>query len=162
MALEVQAIGLEWEEGCNIIVGQSHFIKTVEDVAEIMNSSVPGVEYGLAFCESSGPCLIRTEGNDEKLVGQAAECARRVGAGHSFYLILRKAFPINVLNQIKACQEVARIFCATANPLQVLVVETELGRGIVGVVDGYPPKGVEGPKDKEERKRMLRTFGYKF
>jgi len=162
MALEVQAMGLEWEEGCNIIVGQSHFIKTVEDVAEIMNSSVPGVEYGLAFCESSGPCLIRTEGNDEKLVGQAAECARRVGAGHSFYLILRKAFPINVLNQIKACQEVARIFCATANPLQVLVVETELGRGIVGVVDGYPPKGVEGPKDKEERKRMLRTFGYKF
>ena len=162
MALEVQAVGLEWEEGCNIIVGQSHFIKTAEDLAEIMNSSVPGVEYGLAFCEASGPCLIRTEGNDEKLVGQAAECARRVGAGHSFYLILRKAFPINVLNQIKACQEVARIFCATANPLQVLVVESDQGRGIAGVVDGYPPKGVEGSKDKEERKRMLRTFGYKF
>jgi adenosine/AMP kinase len=162
MALEVQAVGLEWEEGCNIIVGQSHFIKTAEDLAEIINSSVPGVEYGLAFCEASGPCLIRTEGNDEKLVGQAIECARRVGAGHSFYLILRKAFPINVLNQIKACQEVARIFCATANPLQILVVETEQGRGIAGVVDGYPPKGVEGPKDKEERKRMLRTFGYKF
>jgi adenosine/AMP kinase len=162
MALEIQAVALEWEEGCNIIVGQSHFIKTVEDVAEIMNSSVPGVEYGLAFCESSGPCLIRTEGNDEKLVGQAADCARRVGAGHSFYLILRKAFPINVLNQIKACQEVARIFCATANPLQVLIVETDQGRGIVGVVDGYPPKGVEGLKDKEERRQMLRTFGYKF
>jgi adenosine/AMP kinase len=162
MALEVRAIGLEWEEGCNIIVGQSHFIKTVEDVAEILNSSVPGVEYGLAFCEASGPCLIRTEGNDEKLVEQAAECAGRVGAGHSFYLILRKAFPINVLNQIKACQEVARIFCATANPLQVLVVETDQGRGIVGVVDGYLPKGVEGPKDKEERRQMLRKFGYKF
>jgi adenosine/AMP kinase len=162
MALEVQAVKLDWEEGCNIIVGQSHFIKTAEDLAEIMNSSVPGVEYGLAFCEASGPCLIRTEGNDEKLVGQAIECARRVGAGHSFYLILRKAFPINVLNQIKACQEVARIFCATANPLQVLVVESDQGRGIAGVVDGYPPKGVEGPKDKEERKRMLRTFGYKF
>lgn len=162
MALEVQAVGLEWEEGCNIIVGQSHFIKTVEDVAEILNSSVPGIEYGLAFCESSGPCLIRTEGNDEKLVEQAAECARRVGAGHSFYLILRKAFPINVLNQIKACQEVARIFCATANSLQVLVVQTDQGRGIVGVVDGYSPKGVEGPKDKEERKQMLRKFGYKF
>ena len=162
MALEVQAIGLEWEEGCNIIVGQSHFIKTVEDIAEIMNSSVSGAEYGLAFCEASGPCLIRTEGNDEKLVGQAAECARRVGAGHSFYLILRKAFPINVLNQIKACQEVARIFCATANPLQILVVETGQGRGIAGVVDGYPPKGVEGPKDKEERRQMLRKFGYKF
>jgi adenosine/AMP kinase len=162
MALEVRAIGLEWEEGCNIIVGQSHFIKTVEDVAEILNSSVPGVEYGLAFCEASGPCLIRTEGNDEKLVEQAAECAGRVGAGHSFYLILRKAFPINVLNQIKACEEVARIFCATANPLQVLVVETDQGRGIVGVVDGYLPKGVESPKDKEERRQMLRKFGYKF
>ena len=162
MALEVQAIELRWEEGCNIIVGQSHFIKTVEDVAEIMNSSVPGAEYGLAFCEASGPCLIRTEGNDEKLVGQAAECARRVASGHSFYLILRKAFPINVLNQIKACQEVARIFCATANPLQILVVETGQGRGIVGVVDGCSPKGVEGPKDKEDRKQMLRKFGYKF
>ena len=162
MALEVEAISLEWEEGCNIIVGQSHFIKTVEDVAEIMNCSVPGVEYGLAFCEASGPCLIRTEGNDEKLVGQAAECARRVGAGHSFYLVLRKAFPINVLNQIKACQEVARIFCATANPLQVLVVESEQGRGIVGVVDGFPPKGVEGSQDKEERRQSLRKFGYKF
>jgi adenosine/AMP kinase len=162
MALEVQAVGLEWEEGCNIIVGQSHFIKTVEDVAEILNSSVPGVEYGLAFCEASGPCLIRTEGNDEKLVEQAAECARRVASGHSFYLILRKAFPINVLNQIKACQEVARIFCATSNPLQILVVETDQGRGIVGVVDGFVPKGVEGPKDREERKQMLRKFGYKF
>lgn len=162
MALEVQAIGLQWEEGCNIIVGQTHFIKTVEDVAEIMNSSVPGAEYGLAFCEASGPCLIRTEGNDQKLVEQAAECARRVGAGHSFYLILRKAFPINVLNQIKACQEVARIFCATANPLQVLVVETEQGSGIVGVVDGYSPKGVESPKDKEDRRQILRKFGYKF
>jgi adenosine/AMP kinase len=162
MALEVQAVGLEWEEGCNIIVGQSHFIKTVEDVAEILSSSVPGVEYGLAFCEASGPCLIRTEGNDEKLVEQAAECARRVASGHSFYLILRNAFPINVLNQIKACQEVARIFCATSNPLQILVVETDQGRGIVGVVDGFVPKGVERPKDREERRQMLRKFGYKF
>lgn len=162
MALEVQGVSLKWEDGCNIIVGQSHFIKTVEDVAEIMNSSVPGVEYGLAFCEASGPCLIRTEGNDEKLIGEASECARRVGAGHSFYLIMRKAFPINVLNQIKSCQEVARIFCATANPLQVLVVETDQGRGIVGVVDGFVPKGVEGLQDKKERKEMLRTFGYKF
>ena len=162
MAIEVQAVSLKWEDGCNIIVGQSHFIKTVEDVAEIMSSSVPGVEYGLAFCEASGPCLIRTEGNDEKLVEQATECARQVGAGHSFYLILRKAFPINVLNQIKACQEVARIFCATDNPLQVLVVETDQGRGIVGVVDGFVPKGVEGSQDKQARKEMLRAFGYKF
>jgi adenosine/AMP kinase len=162
MALEVQGVSLQWEDGCNIIVGQSHFIKTVEDVAEIMNSSVPGVEYGLAFCEASGPCLIRTEGNDEKLVGEASECARRVGAGHSFFLVMRKAFPINVLNQIKSCQEVARIFCATSNPLQVLVVETDQGRGIVGVVDGFAPKGVEGSQDKKARKEMLRTFGYKF
>jgi adenosine/AMP kinase len=162
MAMEVQSVDLKWEDGCNIIVGQSHFIKTVEDIAEILNSAVPGVEYGLAFCEASGPCLIRTEGNDEKLVGQATECARRVDAGHSFYLILRKAFPINVLNQIKACQEVARIFCATANPLQVLVVETDQGKGIVGVVDGFSPKGIEGPADKKARKEMLRTFGYKF
>ena len=162
MALEVQSVALQWEEGCNIIVGQSHFIKTVEDVAEILNSSVPGVEYGLAFCEASGPCLIRTEGNDEKLTSQAAECARLVGAGHSFFLILRKAFPINVLNQIKACQEVARIYCATANPLQVLVVQTEQGRGIVGVVDGFSPKGVEDAEEKQARKQMLRAFGYKF
>ncbi|MBN1837054.1 MAG: adenosine-specific kinase [Spirochaetales bacterium] len=160
--MDVQAVPLSWEEGCNIIVGQSHFIKTAEDLAEIMSSSVPGAEYGLAFCEASGPCLIRTEGNDESLVSQAAECARAVGAGHSFYLILRKAFPINVLNPIKACQEVARIFCATANPLEVLVVQTGQGRGIVGVVDGSSPKGIEGPEDKTERRQMLRRFGYKF
>jgi adenosine/AMP kinase len=162
MAFEVQAVELKWEQGCNIVVGQSHFIKTVEDIAEIMNSSVPGIEYGLAFCEASDLCLIRTEGNDGTLVEQATECARRVGAGHSFYLVLRNAFPINVLNQIKACQEVARVFCATANPLQVLVVETEQGRGIVGVVDGFSPKGVEGPKEKKARKELLRRFGYKF
>lgn len=159
--MDVQAVTLSWEEGCNIIVGQSHFIKTAEDLAEIMSGSVPGAEYGLAFCEASGPCLIRTEGNDETLVSQAAECARAVGAGHSFYLILRKAFPINVLNQIKACQEVARIFCATANPLQVLVVETGQGRGIVGVVDGFAPRGIEGPEDRKERRELLRRFGYK-
>ena len=159
--MDVQAVSLSWEEGCNIIVGQSHFIKTAEDLAEIMSGSVPGAEYGLAFCEASGPCLIRTEGNDETLVSQAAECARAVGAGHSFYLILRKAFPINVLNQIKACQEVARIFCATANPLQVLVVETGQGRGIVGVVDGFAPRGIEGPEDRKERRELLRRFGYK-
>jgi adenosine/AMP kinase len=161
MAFEVQAVDLAWEEGANIIVGQSHFIKTAEDLAEILNCSVPGVEYGLAFCEASGPCLIRTEGNDEKLVAQAAECARRVGAGHSFYVILKKAFPINVLNQIKACPEVARVFCATSNPLQVLVVETAQGRGIAGVVDGSSPKGLEGPADKKARRELLRKFGYK-
>jgi adenosine/AMP kinase len=161
MAYEVQSVGLSWEEGANIIVGQSHFIKTAEDLAEIVGGAVPGAEFGLAFCEASGPCLIRTEGNDEKLVAQAVECARQVASGHSFFLVLRKAFPINVLNQIKACQEVARIFCATSNPLQVLVVQTEQGRGSVGVVDGFPPKGLEGARDKKERRELLRKFGYK-
>ena len=161
MAYEVEAVDLSWEEGANIVVGQSHFIKTAEDLAEIVAGAVPGAEFGLAFCEASGPCLIRTEGNDEKLVAQAAECARKVASGHSFFLVLRKAFPINVLNQIKACQEVTRVYCATSNPLQVLVVQTPQGRGIVGVVDGFPPKGLEGTKDKKERREMLRKFGYK-
>ncbi len=160
--MDVQAVDLHWEEGANIIVGQSHFIKTAEDIAEILNGAVPGIEYGLAFCESSGPCLIRTEGNDPKLIGEAVECARAVGAGHSFFLILRKAYPINVLNPIKACPEVARVFCATANPLQVLVVQTPQGRGIVGVVDGFSPKGVESDRDRQERRALLRRFGYKF
>ena len=161
MDVKVSAVPLSFAEGANIVVGQTHFIKTVEDIAEIMNTSVPGVKYGVAFSEASGPCLIRTEGNDERLSAQAVECARRVGAGHSFYLILRKAFPINVLNQIKSCPEVARVFCATSNPLQVLVVETAQGRGIVGVVDGFSPKGVEGPADRKERRELLRKFGYK-
>jgi adenosine/AMP kinase len=160
--MEITAVPLRWEENCNIIVGQSHFIKTVEDLAEILIGAVPGIEYGLAFCEASGPCLIRTEGSDEKLIAQAADCARRVGAGHSFYVILRNVFPINVLNQIKACPEVARVFCATANPLEVLVAETGQGRGILGVVDGASPAGLEADADRQERKQMLRRFGYKF
>jgi len=160
--LQVGAVALHWEEGCNIIVGQSHFIKTVEDIAEILNGSVPGIEYGLAFCEASEPCLIRNQGNDWKLIDEAVECARAVGAGHSFFLIMRKAFPINVLSQIKSCQEVANIFCATANPLQILVAQSEQGRGIVGVIDGFSPRGVETEADKKERREMLRRFGYKF
>ena len=160
--MELRVVDLKWSEGCNIIVGQSHFIKTVEDLAEIMVSSVPGIAYGLAFCEASGPCLIRTEGNDPDLTEDASACARSVGAGHTFFLVIKEAFPINVLNQIKSCQEVARVFCATANPLQVLVAETKQGRGVVGVVDGFSPKGTETEKDKEERKAMLRKFSYKF
>ena len=162
MDITITAVQLSWAEGCNIIVGQSHFIKTVEDISEIMITSVPGAEFGLAFCEASGPCLIRTEGNNEALVRDAAECARKVGAGHSFFLVLKNAYPINVLNQIKNCQEVARIFAATANPLQVLTAETAQGRGIVGVVDGSSPAGVESQADKTDRKLMLRKFGYKF
>jgi len=161
MDVNVSAVPLSWTEGANIIVGQSHFIKTAEDIAEIIASSVPGARYGLAFCEASGPCLIRTEGNDENLIADAVRAARDVAAGHSFFLVLSNAYPINVLTQIKACQEVCRIFCATANPLQVLVGSTDQGKGILGVIDGFAPKGVEGEKDKTERRSMLRKFGYK-
>jgi uncharacterized protein len=162
MDLKIEAIDLSWEEEANIVVGQSHFIKTVEDIPEILVSSVPGIEYGLAFCEASGPALIRTEGNDQKLIDQAVACAEQVGAGHSFFLIIRKAYPINVLNQIKNCQEVARIFAATANPLQILCVRSEQGAGIIGVVDGFSPKGVEGDEERKDRKELLRSIGYKF
>ncbi|NOY07520.1 MAG: adenosine monophosphate-protein transferase [Spirochaetes bacterium] len=160
--MELEAVKLSWEAGCNIIVGQSHFIKTVEDIAEIIYTSVPGAEFGLAFCEASGPSLIRTEGNNGALTADAVKCARAVGAGHSFFLILKNVFPINILNQIKSCQEVARIYCATANELQILTAKTEQGKGIIGVVDGGSPKGVETERDKEERKALLRTFHYKF
>lgn len=161
MEINLEAVTLHWEEECNIIVGQAHFIKTIEDIPEILVTSVPGIEYGMAFNEASGPCLVRTEGNNENLVSQAAACAEAVGAGHSFFIIIKNAYPVNVLNQIKNCQEVARIFAATANPLQVLVARTEQGRGIVGVVDGYSPKGVEGSKDKKDREDLLRAIGYK-
>lgn len=162
MEVNVKAVPLSFAEGANIVVGQSHFIKTAEDLAEIMNSSVPGVKYGLAFCEASGPCLVRTEGNDEALIADAVRSAQAVAAGHTFFLVMKNAYPINVLNQIKACQEVARIFCATANPVQVLVGSTSQGNGILGVIDGFPPKGVEGDADRSERRMMLRKFGYKF
>jgi uncharacterized protein len=162
MEVKVEAVRLSWQEGANIVVGQSHFIKTVEDLAEIMNTSAPSARYGLAFSEASPPCLIRTEGNDPSLIADAVRCAEAVGAGHSFFLLMKNAFPISVLNQIKACQEVARVFCATGNPLEILVARTELGNGIVGVVDGFPPKGVEGERDKADRKALLRRFGYKF
>jgi uncharacterized protein len=161
--MNIETLRLEWKADCNIVVGQSHFIKTVEDLAEIMASSVPGAKWGLAFNEASGPCLVRTEGNDPALVADAAACARKVGAGHSFYLVIGPgAYPINVLDRIKACPEVCRIFCATANPLELVVARSELGAGILGVIDGSSPKGLEGEADKADRKAMLRRFGYKF
>jgi len=162
MEAAVSVVPLSWKDGANIVIGQSHFIKTVEDIAEIIAGTVPGATYGLAFCEASGPCLVRTEGNDPALVADAARCAQAVAAGHTFFLVLENAYPINVLNQVKACPEVCRIFCATANPLQVLVGGTAQGKGILGVIDGSSPKGVEGPADKADRKAMLRKFGYKF
>ncbi len=161
--VSISLVNLSWTKDANIIIGQSHFIKTVEDLAEIMAASLPGAKYGLAFNEASGPCLIRTEGNDPALIADAAGCAEATGAGHSFYLVLGPgAFPINVLDRIKACQEVCRVFCATANPVQVVVAKSEQGAGIMGVIDGFSPKGVEGEADKADRKGLLRRFGYKF
>jgi hypothetical protein len=162
MEAKIEIVPVDIPEGANIIVGQSHFIKTAEDIAEIMASTVPGAKYGLAFCEASGPCLIRTEGNERALVDDAVRCAQAVAAGHTFFLVLQNAFPINVLERIKSCQEVCRIFCATANALQVIVGGTDQGRGILGVIDGSSPLGVEGEKDRIERRSMLRRFGYKF
>jgi uncharacterized protein len=160
--MELTCIDVQWSENCNIIIGQSHFIKTIEDIAEIVITTVPGITFGLAFCEASGPCLIRTEGNDPQLINDAVRCAEKTGAGHTFYLVIKNSFPINVLNQIKNCQEVAKIFCATANPLQLIVAKTDQGSGILGVIDGNSPKGVEKEEDKKARKALLRKFGYKF
>ncbi|HEQ71829.1 MAG TPA: adenosine monophosphate-protein transferase [Spirochaetia bacterium] len=160
--MDVKAIDIAVPEGCNVVVGQAHFIKTAEDLAEIVVTTVPDAGFGLAFCEASGPCLIRTEGNDSHLIQAAADAASAVGAGHSFFLFLKNAFPINLLDRIKNCQEVARVFCATANPLQILIVTTGQGAGIVGVVDGASPKGVESEKDRTARRELLRKFGYKF
>jgi adenosine/AMP kinase len=159
--MELTAVPLVFPSDCNVIVGQSHFIKTVEDLAEIVATTVPTARFGLAFCEASGPCLVRTEGNNLELTAIAATQAMAVGAGHAFFLVLRGAYPINVLPAIKQCQEVCRIFCATANPVQVLVATTEQGRGVVGVVDGSSPTGVEDAAAKAQRQAFLRTLGYK-
>ncbi len=161
--MTIDTVRLVFPKDCNIIVGQSHFIKTAEDIAEIMMSSVPGAKFGLAFNEASGPCLVRTEGTDQALVKVATEMAQAVAAGHTFYLVIGPgAYPINVLDRIKANSETCRIFCATANPVEVVRAVTEQGAGILGVVDGSSPKGVEGDADKAARRSMLRRFGYKF
>ncbi len=144
----------------NLVVGQAHFIKTAEDLAEIV-SVIPGARFGVAFCEASGPCLIRTEGNDAELIALAASNAERVGAGHTFYVMLRGIFPITVLNAIKACPEVCSIFCATGNPVEMVVAESASGRGIVGVIDGSSPSGIEDDTDRAQRREFLRAIGYK-
>ncbi len=160
--MELKTVKIEKPEGMNMILGQTHFIKSVEDIHEAMVNSVPGIKFGLAFCESSGPCLVRSSGTDEELVRLAEKNALALGAGHAFIVLLGEGFyPINVLNAIKAVPEVCRIFCATANPVEVIVAETEQGRGILGVVDGLSPKGIEAEKDVEERKGLLRALGYK-
>ncbi|MBU1125873.1 MAG: adenosine-specific kinase [Candidatus Omnitrophica bacterium] len=159
--LEFKTVKVNKPEEINIIVGQSHFIKTVEDLYEVLVNSVPGIKFGLAFVESSGACKVRGEGNDAELKNLAQDNALAVGAGHCFIVCLRNAFPINVLNAIKAIPEVCNIYCATANPVEVIVAETETGRGIIGVIDGAKPKGIEETTDIVWRKEFLRKIGYK-
>jgi adenosine/AMP kinase len=159
--MELKTVKVEMPENANVIIGQTHFIKSVEDLYEAIVGTVPGAKFGIAFCEASGPCLVRVEGNDEGLKKIAAENASRIGAGHSFVIVLLNAYPINVLNRIKDVQEVCTIFCATANPVDVVVAENARGRGILGIIDGERPKGIEGPKEVEDRKAFLRMIGYK-
>ena len=148
-------------EESNIIIGQSHFIKTVEDLYEAIVNTAPEMQFGIAFNEASGVCLIRKDGNDEALIDQAVKTAQQIGAGHVFVIYLKGGFPIQILPAIRETREVVRIFCATANPLEVIVGETKQGRGVLGVIDGLPPKGVEKEQDIEERIALLRKFGYK-
>jgi adenosine/AMP kinase len=159
--MEIKNVRLSFPENCNIIVGQSHFIKTVEDLYEVITTGCAHSKFGIAFCEASGPCLIRVEGNDEELKRVSAENAVILGAGHAFVILLKDAFPINVLNAIKACSEVCHVFCATANPLEAIVAETDQGRGILGVIDGFSPKGIENEGDAKTRREFLRKIGYK-
>jgi hypothetical protein len=159
--MELLVVLVDNPDGLNLVLGQSHFIKTVEDVHEALAGTSPHIRFGVAFCESSGPCLVRSSGNDEALVQLAVKNASDIGAGHSFIVFLQEAFPINVLNAIKQVPEVCHIYCATANPLSVVVAVTESGRGILGVVDGAAPLGVETDRDVAERKSLLRSIGYK-
>lgn len=160
--MELHTVAITKPADANVILGQTHFIKTVEDLHEALVSAVPGITFGLAFCEASGARLVRCSGTDEGLIALARENALAIGAGHSFIIVLGQGFyPINVLNAVKMAPEVCRIFCATANPTQVIVAETAQGRGILGVIDGSPPLGVEGAEDVAWRKGLLRTLGYK-
>ncbi len=159
--METKTVPIAMPEGCNIILGQTHFIKTAEDLYEIIVGAVPQAGFGVAFTEASGPCLIRAEGNDEELIAAGVRTLTSLNAGHVFCIYLKNAFPVNVLTAIKNCPEVCRIFCATANPLEVIVASTAQGSGILGVIDGFPPKGVETAADKAERRAFLRKIGYK-
>ena len=159
--LNLEAVRFDLPEGANLVLGQSHFIKTAEDLYEALVNAVPGIRFGVAFCEASGPCLIRAEGNDSDLVQAAVANAQNIGAGHTFVVLMKNAFPINVLGRIKDVPEVCTIFCASANPVEVLVAQSAQGRGIVGVIDGSGPKGVEGEEDRAARYAFLRKIGYK-
>ena len=159
--MEIKTYKVKIPEGTNVILGQTHFIKSVEDLYEALVNSVPQIKFGLAFCEASGPCLVRFEGNDEELKKLASQTAFEIGAGHFFVIYIKNAYPINVLDAIKQCREVCSIFCATANPVEVIIAETEQGKGILGVVDGFSSKGIETEKEVKERKEFLRKIGYK-
>jgi adenosine/AMP kinase len=159
--MELQLVTIDKPAEMNVILGQAHFIKTVEDVHEALVGTSAALRFGLAFCEASGPCLVRRSGNDDELVELATRTALAIGAGHSFIVFLREGFPVNVLNQIKQVPEVCRIYCATANPVEVVVAVSELGRGILGVIDGAAPLGVETAGDVGVRRQLLRDIGYK-
>src|SRR6202521_4255473 len=159
--MEMKTVPLEIPEGGNIILGQTHFIKSVEDLYEALVNTVPQMKFGIAFNQASGPCLTRVDGNDDALKAMATRNATAVGAGHTFVIAMRDGYPINVLGRIKDVPEVCSIFCATANPVTVIVAENEQGRGVVGVIDGVPPKGIETPEDAGKRRAFLRMIGYK-
>ena len=159
--MELKSVALEIPEDSNVIFGQSHFIKTVEDLYEAIVNAVPQAKFGIAFCEASGACLVRAEGNDDALKAAAIRNALAVAAGHTFVILVRNAFPINLLTRIKEVPEIVGLFCATANPVEVILAESEQGRGVLGVIDGSSPKGVEKPEDAEWRHDLLRKFGYK-
>jgi len=159
--VEIKTVKIKMPEQCSVILGMAHFIKTVEDLYEALVNSVPNIKFGVGFCESSGPCLVRHEGNDEELRRLAAQKALEIACGHSFIIFLKNAYPINVLDKIKRVPEVCTIYAATANPLEIVIVESEQGRGIVGVVDGLKSKGIETKEDIKARKELLRKIGYK-
>jgi uncharacterized protein len=159
--MELKSVRMQIPEGANLILGQSHFVKTVEDLYEVIVGAVPGVLFAVAFSEASGPCLVRVEANDEDLKKAAIANVQALGAGHCFVVLLKQAFPINLLASLRQIPELCTVFCATANPLEVIVARSEQGGGILGVIDGSAPKGVEGPADVKDRKGLLRKFGYK-
>ncbi len=159
--MELKVERLDIPEGCNIIFGQAHFVKTVEDLYEIIVGAVPNAKFGIGFCEASGHCLVRGEGNDETLKEAAIKNAMNIGAGHTFIIFLKDAFPINILNAVKMCQEVCTLFCATANPVEVILAQSGQGKGVLGVIDGFSPKGIEKEDGIAWRKELLRKFKYK-
>ena len=159
--MEMQSVRMQVPEEANLILGHAHFIKTAEDLYEAVVNTVPGAKFAVAFCEASGPCLIRVESNDDELKAAAIANAQAIGAGHTFVLVVRQAYPINLLNRVRDCFEVCSIHCATANPVEVIVTQTEQGRAVLGVVDGASPKGVEGPEDAKWRHDFVRKIGYK-